>query len=73
MSLPGGFAKGQLRDVVGPGSVINAEGHEGVSKAHKIEDIVIAGEEKGYKRNKPAGKVPMNNPGFEMSPSEKKA
>ena len=73
MTLQGGFAKGQLRDVVGPGSVINAEGHQGVSKAHKIEDIVITGEEKGYKRPKPTTETPMNNPGFGLGPSEKKA
>ena len=74
MTLQGGFAKGQLRDVVGPSSVINASQHEGVSRAHKIEDIVITGEEKGYKRNRPAGETPpMNNPGFGLGPSEKKA
>jgi hypothetical protein len=73
VTLQGGFAKGQLRDVVGVGSVINAEGHQGVSKAHKIEDIIINVEEKGLVKKKSIGEAPMNNPSFGTSPSEKKA
>ncbi|MCX6704189.1 MAG: hypothetical protein NTZ07_01965 [Candidatus Woesebacteria bacterium] len=74
MTVQNNFAMGQLRDVAGPAGIINANKHEGVSKAHKVEDIVITGEEKGYKRNRPIVEAPpMNNPNFGLSPSEKKA
>lgn len=72
MALSRGFAKGQLRDVAGPNSVINAEGHQGVSKAHKVEDIVIKGEDQGFMKKKPIGEALMNNPSFGLSASEEK-
>jgi hypothetical protein len=61
----------QGRDVLGVGGAINTS-HQGPTK-RPTEEAIVIGDEKGYKRKKPMGEAPMNNPAFGMSPSEKKA
>ena len=66
----------QTRESMGVASVLNTHHlHEGVSKMHKNEDIVITREDQNRSGLKSTTETPMNNPSFGLGPesSEKKA
>lgn len=68
-----GITSVQGRDILGIGGSINTH-HEGPTMKRPTEQALVTGEEKGWNpRKKTIGEVPMNNPVFGMSPSEKKA
>jgi hypothetical protein len=71
VTVNGGITNTQGRSILGTGGVLNTR-HEGPTK-RPTEDFVVTSDEKNYKRNKPTGEAPMNNPNFGMGPSEKKA